>query len=79
MLVIEMQNKELERNNKRQKEIESYLRNEEKVFELEKRSELQHITSLKKKKQKKKLEQDALDTKKLNDEKKKRPIKNHNN
>jgi hypothetical protein len=54
MLVIEMQNKELERNiDKRQKEIESYLRNEEKVFELEKRSELQHITSLKKKKQKK--------------------------
>jgi len=35
MLVIEMQNKELERNiDKRQKEIESYLRNEEKVFEL---------------------------------------------
>jgi len=49
-----MQNKELERNfDKRQEEIESYLRNEEKVFELEKRSELKHIASLKKKKQKK--------------------------
>jgi hypothetical protein len=55
MLVIEMQNKELERNiDKRQEEIESYLRNEEKVFELEKRSELQHIASLKKKKKQKK-------------------------
>jgi hypothetical protein len=66
-----MHKKELESNiDKRHYEIESYLRNEEKVFELEKKSELQHIASLRKKKVEKKLEQVALDTKKLNDEKK---------
>jgi hypothetical protein len=36
-----MHNKELESNiDKRHEEIESYLKNEKKVFELEKRSEL---------------------------------------
>ena len=46
-----MQNKELESNiDKRHEEIESYLRNEEKVFELEKRSELQHISFFRRKK-----------------------------
>jgi hypothetical protein len=43
----------------------------EKAFKLEKRIELQHITFLRKKKQKQKLEKVIL-KKKLNDEKKRR-------
>jgi hypothetical protein len=51
-----MHNKELESNiDKRHEEIESYLKNEKKVFELEKRRELQHIASLRRKKSKKRV------------------------
>ena len=51
-------------------DIESYLLNKEKSFELEKRSLLQHNASFREKKVEKELEQVALDIKKLNDEKK---------
>ncbi|GMP31183.1 hypothetical protein CsSME_00005502 [Camellia sinensis var. sinensis] len=47
LLAIEMQKGELENcTNKRREEIESYLREKEKVFEEEKKKELQHIASL---------------------------------
>jgi hypothetical protein len=58
--------------NKRHEEInKNYLMDTEKAFKLEKRIELQHITFLRKKKQKQKLEKVIL-KKKLNDEKKRR-------
>jgi LAS superfamily LD-carboxypeptidase LdcB len=47
----------------------------EKAFKLEKRIELQHITFLRKKKQKQKLEKVALEKKKLHDKKKKKKTK----
>jgi len=71
-----MQKKELKSNiDKRCEEIENYFRDKEKAFEIEKRSELHYIDPLREKAEKK-LEQVALDIKKLNDEKKEKPIEN---
>jgi len=56
LLGIEIKKRELEISfDKRCKEIENYLRDKEITFELEKRSELQHIASLREKSRKKKL------------------------
>lgn len=68
LLGIEMQKRELESSiDKRREEIESYLRDKEKAFELEKKSELQHIDSLREKAEKE-LEQVTLEMKKLDAE-----------
>jgi hypothetical protein len=68
LLGIEMQKRELESSiDKRREEIESYLRDKEKAFELEKKSELQHIASLREKAEKE-LEQVTLEMKKLDAE-----------
>ncbi|KAJ6376013.1 hypothetical protein OIU77_000896 [Salix suchowensis] len=65
LLGIEMQKRELESSiDKRREEIESHLRDKEKAFELEKKSELQHIASLREKAEKE-LEQATLEMKKL--------------
>jgi hypothetical protein len=50
LLSIKMHKRELESNiDKRREEIKSYLRDKEKAFELEKRSELPHFVSLREK------------------------------
>ncbi|CAK7324060.1 unnamed protein product [Dovyalis caffra] len=68
LLGIEMQKRELESSiEKRREEIESYLSDKEKAFELEKKTELQHIASLREKAEKE-LEQAALEMKKLDAE-----------
>ena len=76
LLSIKMQKRELESNiDKRSEEIKSYLRDKEKAFELEKRSELPHFASLREKVEKE-LENVAFKKKKLNDEKKKKSMEN---
>eukprot|EP00257_Ricinus_communis_P022105 XP_015581746.1 protein CROWDED NUCLEI 4 [Ricinus communis] len=68
LLGIEMQKRELENSiEKRREEIECYLRDQEKAFELEKKNELEHISSLREKAAKE-LEQAALEMKKLDSE-----------
>jgi hypothetical protein len=62
---MEMQKRELESSTeKRCEEIESYLRDKEKAFELEKKNQLHHIASLREKAEKE-LEQVALEMSKL--------------
>ncbi|KDP32126.1 hypothetical protein JCGZ_12587 [Jatropha curcas] len=68
LLGIEMQKRELENSvEKRREEIENYLRDQEKAIELEKKNELQHISSIKEKAEKE-WEQIALEMKKLDSE-----------
>ncbi|KAJ6868224.1 hypothetical protein NC651_033318 [Populus alba x Populus x berolinensis] len=65
LLGIEMQKKELESSTEKScEEIESYLRDKEKAFELEKKNKLHHIASLREKAEKE-LEQVALEMSKL--------------
>ncbi|KAG8641107.1 protein CROWDED NUCLEI 4 isoform X3 [Manihot esculenta] len=68
LLGIEMQKRELENSiEKRREEVESYLRGQEKAFEIEKKNELQHISSLREKAAKG-LEEVALEIQKLDSE-----------
>ncbi|WCJ32079.1 branched-chain amino acid aminotransferase 5 / branched-chain amino acid transaminase 5 (BCAT5) [Euphorbia peplus] len=68
LLGIEMQKRELENSvEKRREEVESYLRDQENAFEIEKKNELQLVSSLREKAAKE-LEQVAMEMKKLDSE-----------